>query len=53
MEAPVDQRLEGTLAAAIISWLRGAAIIRVHDVLETKRALQVAQSIVKEERVVV
>jgi dihydropteroate synthase len=53
LEAPVDQRLEGTLAAAIISWLRGAAIIRVHDVLETKRALQVAQSIVKEERVVV
>lgn len=53
LEAPVDQRLEGTLAAAIISWLRGAAIIRVHDVLETKRALLVAQSIVKEERVVV
>lgn len=53
LEVPVDQRLEGTLAAAIISWLRGAAIIRVHDVLETKKALQVAQSIVKEERVVV
>jgi len=53
LEAPVDQRLEGTLAAAIISWLRGAAIIRVHDLLETKKALQVVQSIVKEERVVV
>lgn len=52
LETPVDQRLEGTLAAAIISWLRGAAIIRVHDVMATKRALQVAQSIVKEERAV-
>lgn len=49
LEAPVDQRLEGTLAAAIISLLRGAVIIRVHDVLQTKRALQVARSIVNEE----
>lgn len=52
LEEPVERRLEGTLAAAVLSWLRGAAIIRVHDVLETKRALLVAQSIVKEERVV-
>ncbi|MGB4705263.1 MAG: dihydropteroate synthase [Candidatus Saccharicenans sp.] len=52
LEAPPEQRLEGTLAAVILSWLRGASIIRVHDVLETKKALLVAQSIVKEERVV-
>lgn len=52
LEEPVERRLEGTLAAAVLSWLRGAAIIRVHDVLEAKRALLVAQSIVKEERVV-
>lgn len=52
LEEPVEQRLEGTLAAAVLGWLRGAAIIRVHDVLETKRALLVARSIVKEERVV-
>lgn len=52
LEEPVEHRLEGTLAAAVLGWLRGAAIIRVHDVLETKRALLVARSIVKEERVV-
>ncbi len=52
LEEPTERRLEGTLAAAILSWLRGAAIIRVHDVLETKKALLVAESIVKEERVV-
>jgi dihydropteroate synthase len=52
LEEPVERRLEGTLAAAVLTWLRGAAIIRVHDVLEAKRALLVAQSIVKEERVV-
>lgn len=52
LEEPAERRLEGTLAAAILGWLRGAAIVRVHDVLETKKALLVAESIVKEERVV-
>jgi len=52
LEEPAERRLEGTLAAAVLCWLRGAAIIRVHDVLETKKALLVARSIVKEERVV-
>lgn len=52
LEEPAERRLEGTLAAAILGWLRGSAIIRVHDVLETKKALLVAESIVKEERVV-
>ncbi len=52
LKEPVERRLEGTLAAVVLGWLRGAAIIRVHDVLETRRALLVAQSIVKEERVV-
>ncbi len=51
LEAPVDQRLEGTLAAAIIGLLRGAVLIRVHDILQTKRALRVAQSIINEKKV--
>lgn len=51
LEAPIDQRLEGTLAAAIISLLRGAVLIRVHDIIQTKRALRVAQSIVNEKKV--
>jgi dihydropteroate synthase len=51
LNAPAQQRLEGTIAAAILSRLRGAAIIRVHDVLEVKKALQVAESIVNEKKV--
>jgi len=48
---PAEQRLEGTIAASILSWLHGAAILRVHDVLQVKRALQVTESIVKEIKV--
>src|SRR5690606_33214400 len=39
---PVDERLEGTIAANAISIANGANIIRVHDVLENKRAARVA-----------
>jgi len=43
--APVDQRLFGSLAAAIIAWQKGSAIIRVHDVKATVDALKVASAI--------
>jgi len=46
-----ENRLEGTISAVIMSYLRGAIIFRVHDVKEVKRALQVAESIVKEIKV--
>jgi dihydropteroate synthase len=42
---PVTERLEGTLAAIAISVLNGAHIVRVHDVKECKRAVQVADAI--------
>ena len=51
LAAPPEDRLEGTIASAVISYLRGAVIFRVHDVLPVKRALQVAKSIVKEIKV--
>lgn len=38
---PVEQRLAGSLAAALASVQRGARIIRVHDVAETVDALKV------------
>jgi dihydropteroate synthase len=37
--------LEGSLAAAIISLMHGAHILRVHDVRETRRAARVADAI--------
>ena len=38
LELETDERLEGSLAAAVIGIMNGANIVRVHDVKETKRA---------------
>ena len=40
-----DERLEGSLAAAIAAVFGGAHIIRVHDVKETRKAIRVADAI--------
>jgi dihydropteroate synthase len=43
----VDERLEGSLAAACIAAYNGADILRVHDVAETRKALDVVDCILK------
>jgi dihydropteroate synthase len=40
-------RVEGSLAAAVLAAAHGADVVRVHDVAETKRALQLADAIVR------
>lgn len=42
---PVDQRLAGSLALAVLAAERGARIIRVHDVRETIDALRVTHAV--------
>lgn len=42
---PVDERLEGTIAAATTAVLKGVSIIRVHDVEAIVRAIKVADAI--------
>jgi dihydropteroate synthase len=49
LDAQSDQRLEGTLSSIVIGVLNGAHIIRSHDVLQTKRALAVADAIRRSE----
>tara|TARA_R100000306_G_scaffold62370_1_gene69010 strand:- start:1601 stop:2407 length:807 start_codon:yes stop_codon:yes gene_type:complete len=44
---PVDQRLAGSLAAAVIAAANGADIIRVHDVPETVDAMRVLAATVQ------
>ena len=44
-DAAPDQRLGGSLAAAIAGYVRGACIFRVHDVAETRQALAVHRAI--------
>lgn len=43
--APVDRRLQGSVAAAVVAVMQGAAIIRAHDVAETAEALKVATAV--------
>ena len=40
-----EERLPGSLAAAVLAVLHGAAIVRVHDVAQTVQALAVAREI--------
>ena len=42
---PSNERLEGTLAAVAIAVMNGANIIRVHDVRECKKAVQLADAV--------
>ena len=43
-EAPTDDRLEGSLAAAAWAFAQGAAVIRAHDVAATVKAMNVVAS---------
>jgi dihydropteroate synthase len=46
-QLPVDQRLEGSLAAMCIAVMNGADIVRMHDVLESKRCLRLIDRVLK------
>ncbi len=48
LDLPPEERLEGTIASAILSIVRGAHILRVHDVEAVKRAIAVAEAIISE-----
>ncbi|PYN08294.1 MAG: dihydropteroate synthase, partial [Candidatus Rokuibacteriota bacterium] len=39
------KRLAGSLAAATVAVLRGAALIRAHDVAETRDAVRLAEAL--------
>lgn len=47
LDLPVTERVEGTVATTVIGIMKGASIIRVHDVLENKRAAQMTAAILK------
>ena len=45
-----QERLEGTIASAVLSIVHGANILRVHDVASVKRAVLVAEAILNEDQ---
>jgi dihydropteroate synthase len=47
---PAEQRLAGSLGAALAAIMQGARIVRVHDVAETVDAIKVWQAAMNRER---
>lgn len=47
LDLPVDERLEGTLVTTVMAVECGCAFVRVHDVLENARAVQMAEAILR------
>lgn len=45
LDLPADQRLEGTLATTVIGVMKGCAFVRVHDIKENKRAIQMTEAV--------
>ena len=45
LDLPVGQRVEGTIATSVIGVMKGCAFVRVHDVKENKRAVQMTEAI--------
>ncbi|KGP75555.1 dihydropteroate synthase [Desulfosporosinus sp. Tol-M] len=46
----VDERLEGTLATSVLGVVAGVDLIRVHDVQANRRAVQMADTVVRGQR---
>lgn len=47
LNLPPNKRVEGTVATSVIGVVKGCDFIRVHDVLENKRACMVADAIIR------
>lgn len=45
LDVPLNQRLEGSLAACAVAVMKGASILRVHDVQETRRTVDMVRAI--------
>lgn len=45
LDLPKDQRLEGTLATTVFGVVRGCSFVRVHDIKENKRVIDMSEAI--------
>ncbi|ARC54812.1 hypothetical protein AOQ88_00930 [Candidatus Riesia sp. GBBU] len=46
LKLPVEERLTGSVLCALVSLLKGAKIIRTHDVKETVQSIKIAEKII-------
>lgn len=47
LDVPLNKRLEGSLAACAVAVMHGASILRVHDVQETRRVVDLVSAVMK------
>ncbi len=45
LDLPVEERLEGTLVTTVMAVMKGCAFVRVHDIKENARAIQMTRAI--------
>jgi dihydropteroate synthase len=45
LDLPVEERVEGTLATTVFAVLQGCQFVRVHDIKENRRVIQMAEAI--------
>lgn len=50
LDLPVDQRVEGTMVTTVMGVMKGAAMVRVHDIKENQRAIRMTRAILSEGR---
>ncbi|NNJ91154.1 MAG: dihydropteroate synthase [Gammaproteobacteria bacterium] len=48
-DVPPEQRIDASIAAAVLAYERGAQILRVHDVRQTVDALKIASALISRE----
>lgn len=47
LDVPPESRVEGTIATTVVGIMKGCSFVRVHNVLENKRAAMMADAIVR------
>lgn len=45
LELPADDRAEGTMATTVLGVMKGCSFVRVHDIRENKRVIQMTEAI--------
>lgn len=48
LNLPVTERTEGTIATSVVAVMKGCMFVRVHDVRENKRAVQMTEKIINQ-----
>ena len=51
LNLPPNERVEGTIVTTVMGVMKGCAFVRVHDILENKRAIDMTEAILGRNRI--